>query len=449
MELYYVYVTAAIIVGTFLIQVLAGKFDPFSPLWLFLVGYLQVYVVQAISYHDWAIRVRGPEIVTMANVRALWALVWFLAVFHCGLGRWIASVLPRPSAGWSTVTVGLLSPLMIAWGLVCAGVLIRSQDPAQQSAEEAVFRSFPFVMLVGANLLIVTGRTSNPPRPALTAMGLAIAAFYVLIWMFNGKRSHSLIGVLSATCAFYIARQRRPSWPVLIATAFSGALAVAVAIGWRMDKEHDRSVGGFVGFLGDFRPASILTNFDVEGADGDAERPISYETREYGGFLIMMTAVPSLSGHDYGASYMRVFSTFIPRFLWPSKPLYGREQWVGAWIAASELPRDSTFTGPAIGILGATQLNGGAWGTAIVLACLALIIRTAYDYFRMYADVPLVQVFWSITYFNPWFMVVGDDPLTWFYYNWGFTSMPMLVFLWFVNRSKGVAAGVARPAIVG
>ena len=69
-----------------------------------------------------------------------------------------------------------------------------------------------------------------------------------------------------------------------------------------------------------------------------------------------------------GENYMRVFSTFIPRILWPSKPLYGRAQWVSAWIAGSELERDEDFTGPAIGILGATQLNGGALGTFIVLA---------------------------------------------------------------------------------
>ena len=35
------------------------------------------------------------------------------------------------------------------------------------------------------------------------------------------------------------------------------------------------------------------------------------------------------------------------------------------------MERDDDFTGPAIGILGATQLNGGAIGTVIVLGCVA------------------------------------------------------------------------------
>ena len=67
---------------------------------------------------------------------------------------------------------------------------------------------------------------------------------------------------------------------------------------------------------------------------------------------------------------MRVFSTYIPRIIWPSKPLFGRSKWIGAWMAGSEMERNEDFTGPAIGILGATQLNGGALGTLIVLVAL-------------------------------------------------------------------------------
>ena len=84
---------------------------------------------------------------------------------------------------------------------------------------------------------------------------------------------------------------------------------------------------------------------------------------EYGGFLLMMDTVPEKSDYDYGMNYIRIVSTYIPRIVWPTKPLFGRDQWVGAWIAGSEMERDEEFTGPAIGILGATQLNGGAFGT--------------------------------------------------------------------------------------
>ena len=175
---------------------------------------------------------------------------------------------------------------------------------------------------------------------------------------------------MSVVCAYYVARQARPSWAVLVVTAFVGTLFVAVAINWRFNKNHyERSVAGFIEFLGDFEMSSILTSLNIENEDEvDHSKFISHESLEYGAFLLMLDTVPEKSDYDYGANYMRCVSTFIPRILWPDKPLFGRDKWVGAWIEGSEMKRDETFTGPAIGIMGATQLNGGAVGTFIVLA---------------------------------------------------------------------------------
>jgi hypothetical protein len=430
-EQFFVFATAGVALAYFLAQVVTRTFDPFAPVWLFLVGYIQVYIIQALSYHDWALAIRGKDLVTAANCRALWALVWFLAVYHFGIGRRIAPILPRPPLGWSPGLVGVISPPLIMWGLYCAGALIRGgwQGPDFVSAEETLFRSFPFVMMVAAILLIVTGRSSDSPPRFFLPAGLLVALAYVAIWMFNGKRSHSLVGVLATVCAFYISRLRRPSWPVLLATSFAGALVVAIAIGWRNNPNYEFSLAGFTQYLSEFKAEKILESLNVADPEGEQE-VTSYETTEYGGFLLMMDTVPVKSGYDYGANYLRTVSTFIPRIVWPSKPLFGRAQWIAAWIAGSELERDEDFTSPAIGILGATQLNGGAVATFIVLACVALLLRTSYEYFRLYADVPWVQFWWAITFYNAWFMVVGDDPLTWFYYNWGFTTFPIVVFVW-------------------
>src|SRR5262249_7079576 len=149
------------------------------------------------------------------------------------------------------------------------------------SAEESLFRSFPFVLMVAAILLIVTARTIAAPQPAFLPAGLLCALAYVLIWMFNGKRSHSLIAVLSTFCALYITRLKRPSWPVLLATAFAGSLVVAIAIGWRNDREHERSFAGFANFLGSFQVSRILESLNVTDSD-EEEVESTYESHEYG-----------------------------------------------------------------------------------------------------------------------------------------------------------------------
>src|SRR5271166_4314547 len=150
-----VFMTAGVMLIYFLAQVARGTFDPFAPVWLFLLGYGQVYVIQALSYHEWALDIRGKDLVTAANFRALWAIIWFLAVYHLRAGRAIAPVLPRPPRRWSPMVIAMLAPPLIAWGLFCAGVMIKGGLQAAEtgSAEEALLKSFPFVLMVAAIML--------------------------------------------------------------------------------------------------------------------------------------------------------------------------------------------------------------------------------------------------------------------------------------------------------
>ncbi len=438
MDQRYVYATAAVIATYLVCGMFRKSFDPFAPVWLFLAGYAQVYVVQAISYREYALRVRGLEVVTEANFRSFWALAWFLFVYHCGASRTFVRGLPRPPEQWSVPLVSAVAPILIAWGLIGAGFEWDSNPNERMTAEASLLRQFPIMMLVAGILLIVTGRGETRPRPAWTWIGVGVVTLYAMIWMFKGKRSPPLFGVLTAVCAFYVSRGKRPSKAVLAVTAMIGAFVVTLAIGWRNNQNYELSMSGFSQYVAEFDPQAILVNLNMKTREDDGSARThdltNHETEEYGGFLLMMDTVPAKSDHDYGSSYLRIVSTYIPRLLWHDKPIYGREEWVRAWIAGSTSKRDEEFTGPAIGLLGATQLNGGATATAIVLAVLALLTRTAYDYFRMYSTTPWVQAWWALTYYNAWLMTVNDDPFVWFYYIYGHTTFPPLAFFWICNK---------------
>src|SRR4051812_22459460 len=124
MELYLASLTGAVIVALFVAQVATRRFDPFAPVWLFLLGFAQIYVVQAISYHEYAIRVRGADLVPQPTARALGALLWFLLVSYGGFGRLWAARLPPPPRAWSPGLIVGIAPPMIAWGLACAGLVL-------------------------------------------------------------------------------------------------------------------------------------------------------------------------------------------------------------------------------------------------------------------------------------------------------------------------------------
>ena len=114
----YVYATVAVMAAFFAWQVLSKRFDPFAPVWMFLVGYVQVYVIQAITLREWAIGVRGLDLVTAANFRAFWALVWFLvALFHEPRPADRRLRLPTPPAVWSGSVVTMLAPGLSLFGL--------------------------------------------------------------------------------------------------------------------------------------------------------------------------------------------------------------------------------------------------------------------------------------------------------------------------------------------
>src|SRR6185312_11378409 len=133
-------------------------------------------------------------------------------------------------------------------------------------------------------------------------LGLATAAGYSLIWMFNGKRSHALFGVLTGVCAVYVPRGRRPSLPVLAVTGFACGLVVALALNWRNNQKYEHNAAGFARYVAEFNPESILVSLNMKEAkdvDPQAYELISKETEEYCAYLLMMDTVPEKSGYDY------------------------------------------------------------------------------------------------------------------------------------------------------
>ena len=164
-DLYPVFATAAVILVYFLFKAVNGSFDPFAPMWLFFVGYIHVYVVQALTYHEWAVGVRGKELVWAANLPALWALVWFLSFTICrSAGCW-PRALPAAARDWSPRLVATISPPLLSGAFSARACWSARQSNEPTSNEVSLVAAFPFVMMVAAVLLDRHRPDAHSSRP--------------------------------------------------------------------------------------------------------------------------------------------------------------------------------------------------------------------------------------------------------------------------------------------
>ena len=260
-DLMYVYAIGLIPAALLAFEVVTKRFDPFAPIWLFFVGYVHLYMLEALNLRERALGVRGIEIVREASFRGV-------------LGAPVVSVrlLRRAGTAACAVSSEAAARVVVAGGHGTDARVDRDRIVLHHHDDaNGVFRYRPGLRGSGAGGFVPVrddggrdhadrlGRDPTAPKPIVLALGVATAFAYVMLWMFNGKRSPSLIGALSGICAFYIARQKRPSWPVLLATAFIGAMIVSVAITWRFNRGHyDRTASGFIQFVSEFDVSQIL-----------------------------------------------------------------------------------------------------------------------------------------------------------------------------------------------
>jgi len=74
--------------------------------------------------------------------------IMVLAVYWLGPGKSLARLLPSPADRLVDGPDQTSLPLLIVWGLICAGVISEARRDGTASPEASLFLSFPSVMLV-------------------------------------------------------------------------------------------------------------------------------------------------------------------------------------------------------------------------------------------------------------------------------------------------------------
>ena len=430
----YIYATAAVIVATVLLGVFRKSFDPFAPIWLFLVGYAQVYVVQAISYRDWAIRVRGHELVDRGErAGLLGACSGSWRSITAGSARSSPARLPRPPASGRRRWSPSITPLMIVWGLVCAGLVLGGGDDEPDVApRRRLLRAFPIMMLVG-------GHPADRDRPAAgdgrgrCSPGPGVVVVVGLHRDLDVQRQAVALAVRradDASARSTLARASGRRCPCWRRRRWPACLVVSLAIGWRGNNRTTSTTSRASSqYVGDFDLESILVNLNIK-SQHDEEidvRRRDGQPRDRG-----VRRLPPDDGHRARRSRT---TTTAPRTSGSSRPTSPGSS--GTTSRSTAASSGSTPGSPARSSSATTTSparRSASWAppsstaapsaTLIVMAVLAPAAPHGLRVLPAPRRVPWVQVWWSLTFYNAWLMIVNDDPFVWFYYIYGHTTVP-------------------------
>jgi hypothetical protein len=145
--------------------------------------------------------------------------------------------------------------------------------------------------------------------------------------------------------------------------------------------------------------------------------------------------------YDYGEMYLNLLVQWIPRRLWPGRPVFN-----SSWLKLLEAHGAGATHGPSPTMFGLFYMGGGVVFVIISSLLLAVIMSVLPNWRKMYPDNDFVRVCWVGLMFEPWFWVVVNGIQTTVVNQgpWFFAPM-VLVFLFSGERAAGPVVGLPTP----
>jgi hypothetical protein len=373
------------------IRLVQRRFDPFEPLFVFVLAYGAMFVVRpaaqlsreelyfAISFEE--IPIDGTF--TQTLVIALIGACGFMAGYFATWGRRTALRIPTPpvdindskaiTAAWvlTATAVFLFYMFLVGAGEASPGIdlFLAGRSPELEALyrdASAYYYSAPYLLIPAALIFfsigLVRGRTS-----------LLVAAAGVVVLMFamtspTGSRIMLFPLVVALIICFYAIRERRPRTVTLVALGFLALFLSAVLLQTReADLRQAQTTGSVVSRIAK-EPSRIFE--PVTHGDDAAEMPA---------LAAALTVVPSELEHTYGTSLFGDLVTRpVPRSLWAGKPLPPREE-----VISTLWPRLYALhaANPEFTVLLTFYMDFGYAGVLFGLMGFGLVARLLFAYY--------------------------------------------------------------------
>lgn len=311
--------------------------------------------------------------------------ILFLIGYYSRFGKAAAKLLPRIPRAWDEKKFHLFLPVIMAIGLLSYCLLIRFHGGVEyfiSPRREILTRAGQGYLRLGVSLILFTFALSAT-RTMTTGKG-KILVFAVLLTLvltigfFSGKKRDFLLSILIVLiiCHYMKGRIRLRSLALFIVCVF---LTFPIFKAYRKENLLN---------LPEAIPAIVKSTTISK----------SLMSRFYGidSLTLIIRDTPGVMDYQFGATMAPVVVAWIPRRLWPEKPIisFGK-------VFAETYFRDhfsGTGTSASPTILGEAYINFHVAGMLWISLLCGLFIRTVYEYLIRLNFAPPAVFIYSCTF---------------------------------------------------
>ena len=416
-------------------------FDPLEPVWLFAIVYLLVFglvpglqLLEPAAFESLTGFLRlSPPHYLLASILSGLGFLAFLVGYFAPAGGYLAAAggswLPAPSlprVAWTAAALTLGGVLALEATLLLADAgdasvmgLLRGElrDGVVRSGGGRGYLALGFLALsLGIGLtgiaLVRWAGLRDARRRAVVVPGLAglALASAVIFGGVLGSRQLAIVTVVQLLVVYHLLHR-----PVRTSAAVAGGLALGA---------------GGVAFISLRNTGSI--RFDpVEW--------VGFAAKTFDGFNFLVTGLARIDGFLWGRSLAEdVIWTYLPRFLYPEKPLsYGIVTAQDAIVPGLSETTSNAATFPP-GLLAEGYVNLGIIGLLLLPMATGLLLRTSYDWART-TRAPVAVLLLGALLGNQSGLFRGFGPVVAALLLMGVLLLPLLVSVRLPSFSRGAA----------
>jgi len=310
-----------------------------------------------------------PDVID-GQVVVLVGLVTLLVTYALPLGRTIGSRLPVPEYDWPPRVALIIGTAMVGfgWSITAGRVIgfiprelgtgvIGTLAGAEIYANVLLtyvalrYRMRFAILVIVLNCLFggTVGLITSGKERALIG-----PAMVVLTWILMTRkiRARWVLGGILAVALIYPASQ-------FIRTARGNGIPLAQLLGRPLN-----TLGMVSSFVADTPPSEYL----LQGLGSTAAR-----TDGLGVTSVLVRDTPGLAEFQHGRTLVLFFVAFVPRALWPEKPMIQLGKWVASTYGAGKSIEEASYIAPTQ--IGEWYINFGVFGVMLGMFLIGIIVR--------------------------------------------------------------------------